>query len=296
MTDTSPLITTTTKVCADDVQDSLGGQGGGSGLPPESGGPAIVDTNSAHTSAHADIKRLMVIDSPLLVVSTLSAGFAGRTPHDTPVDPASFALWRTYHTSGRSGLAVALCLERMLLAETVKERACWMKDCALSLMAGGRHAEAFEMLRPVRVLASRYEGPFRGRLEVAFARAHENLSQYDPAFEHYTAGRFYAGADSYLAAQIDTNTGRCYTDAGRPEDAHGYFDRAYSFALKSGDVLLRAEVDESRACAYEADGDYAEALTCAAYSIYLLAPTNFLLARDESEATYIRIKGKAGAR
>jgi tetratricopeptide (TPR) repeat protein len=295
----SPLTKTMTKCAAadaEDVQVSAGGQDVGKGEPPLSGGPAMAESESAHSSTHAVKNRLIGSSSPLVVV-TLSAGFTGRAPHDTPVDPGSFALWRTYLAGGQLRRAADLCRERLLSAKTEKERDCWVKDLSIVKMAAGEYQSAFDLSLTLRARASRYEGSFRGRLEVNFARAHANLLKFDPAFEHYTAGHFYAeqAGDSYLAAQIDTNTGRCYTSARRPEDSHEYFDRAHAYALKSEDILLQGEIDESRALAFEAEGLLLPARKVATRSLSLL--TDFELAYGETKRTLDRIDAKLiGAR
>jgi tetratricopeptide (TPR) repeat protein len=258
--------------------------------PPVIGGPAKTETASAHTSTQADRERLNIGNSPLIEVVTLSTGFARRTPNGTPCDPASHILWRTHIDANHLADAAAVCAERQLLSETLPERACWFKDLAIVRMAEGRFREAFELLRPVRAVAPNFKGSFRARVETVLARSHEHLRDFDPAFDHYTAARIYAAADSHLAAQIDTNTGRCYTSAGRAEDSYDYFDRAEAFALKSNDTLLQAEIDESRALAFESEGRFREGLVAAAHSLLLLAPTDYRLARAESKATYERIE------
>lgn len=275
---TPPMLTTMTEVVDVDVP------------PVVSGGPANTVTESAHSIVSAS--RVLFMGNAPIEVVTYSTGFAGRTPHSTPADPAANALLRTYLTGNRLSLATELCAERLLLSETLIERACWTKDWAVVLMASGRFREAADRLRPVRTLAPRFDGPYRARVECVIARSHEHLDDYDPAFEHYTAAHFYAEADPFLAAQIDTNTGRCYIHAGRPESSHEYFDRAHSIALQSSDILLQAEIDESRALAFEAQGDYRQALVCAAQSYLLLAPTDFKLAREETKITRDRIERK----
>jgi tetratricopeptide (TPR) repeat protein len=265
------------------------------GPPVESGGPASADTESAQTSNAQGKSRLIISESPIEVV-TYSTGFTGRLPHDTPVDPALNALLRTYLTANLLDRAAALCRERQHHAGTERERTCWFKDLAIVRMAEGKDEAAYDLLLTTRAAAEGYRGAFRSRLDVAFARVHESLGMFDPAFEYYTSAHFFAdeSGDHYTAAQIDTDTGRCYTAADNPKESHRYFDRAYAVALKSQDILLLAEVDESRALACEAERDYTSALTFAARSLFLLAPTDFHLARAESEATYNRISATRG--
>jgi len=273
-------------------------QGGGVGVgcaPPVSPGPAEANLNITHTSTSAGSKSLIEL-SPVVVVNTLSAGFAGRTPHDTPIDPASHALWRAYLAAGRLEFASDLCRERLLTEATKRARVCWVKDLAIVKRAGGGFLDAYDLHLSIAHDASAYGGSFRGRIENGFARSFETLGRYDEAFERYTAASHHAEGDGWLSANVDLNTGRCYTAAGRPDSSYFYFDRAGKIATQLSDSHLLGQIAESRALAFEAEGRFEEAEAEAWRSIQLLAPTGDRTATDESIGTWQRVKGKVRAR
>jgi tetratricopeptide (TPR) repeat protein len=273
-------------------QTSSEGHGGGVGvgsLPGDTGGPADAKRNSAQTSAPIKSERLIEV-SPMVVMGR--DGCAVRTPHSTTTSPEDLALYRALVSARNLSGASELCAERLLLAPDGQPSATWTKDAALVRFHAGDYAAALELLASRYATARAIKGAFLGRYEHSLGLVFQYLGQTDKAFDYYTSAHHHAEADPILRAQIDTNTGRCYTSANRPEDSHSYFNRAYQVALQSNDILLQAEIDESRALAFEAEGNYREALTCAAHSLYLLAPTAHRLARAESGQTYRRIEGE----
>jgi tetratricopeptide (TPR) repeat protein len=290
MTYSTPSKTTNTDSSPVDGELHSGqgvGSGAGSPPPPESGGPAEANDANATTSALAVNSRFNSV-SPIQIVSTLSAGHVARTPHDSPVDPASHALWRHYLIAGHLFDAAQLCRERLLSTESEAEQACWVKDLSIVKLVSGEYEAASDLLLSIRHASTHFQGPFRGRIEVTTARAFEKRRQFDTAFEHYTAAHYYASPDSYLAAQIDTNTGRCYTAANNPEASFRYFDRAEL----SADTLLLAQIEESRALAHFRLGDRDTASLCAAHALYLAKVAGSVTEAEEARRTLDKIEGR----
>jgi tetratricopeptide (TPR) repeat protein len=260
--------------------------------PGDSGGPASADEASANTNTQVKSKRL--IGSPLVVVGN-GGGFAAKTLHTTTDDPSDLVLFRALIFAGRPEDAARLCRERLLQSRDALTSLRWTKDLAIVERVRRRPDRAFDLLASVHWIASTTEGAARGKYESGFGITCEQLGRHDEAFEHYTAGSFFAGqaGDLILAAQIDTNTGRCYTAAKEPESSHEYFDRALEVAIKSNDSHLQGEIHESIALALEAEGKYAEAEGEALLSVRLISATGDRTALEESARTWMRLKAKS---
>jgi len=217
------------------------------------------------------------------------SGFAARVPHDSTTSPEDLALYRTLLDTDLDA-ARNLCCERLLSAPDGQPAATWTKDAALVRFFAGDYRGTLELLSTRYATARVIGGAFLGRYEHSIGLVFQYLGQTDKAFDYYTSAFEHAAADSTLRAQIDTSTGRCYASADRPESAHKYFNRAYRVALQSNDILLQAEILESMACAFEAQGDLRRARTRALRSLVLLDPTPFRLAWEESKGTFERIE------
>lgn len=260
--------------------------------PPCSGGPADANENDAHTSAQVT-SNLLMGSSPLLKVVS-RGGFTARAPHDTPIDPAIYTRWRTLLAEGRLMDAGDLCRERALVEPDGAARVCHVKDLAIVRRLQGDYEGALDIHVTLNLAAERFTGAFRGRIEHGFARSLQTLGYFDAAFERYTASRLHheQGHDPLACAQVDTNLGRCYTEARNPSESYFYFDRAEQVAKQFADFHLLGEIAESRALALEAEGRFEEAEESAWLSVQLLTGTNDKTATAESFATWQRVKGK----
>jgi tetratricopeptide (TPR) repeat protein len=76
-----------------------------------------------------------------------------------------------------------------------------------------------------------------------------------------------------------------------PAEAIKHLDEALKAAREADDVLLRGEVLESFALAYEAKGDTVSARRAALQSVETLEGTGYRLAVEESRGTLMRLLG-----
>lgn len=219
-------------------------------------------------------------------------GFAARTPHDTPIDPETLALWHSHVAAGRYGEAERINRDGAVTAPSEAARVCHIKDLAIISRLTGDLRGALNIHTALNLVADRFDGPFRGRIENGFARSLQTVGDYDFALKRYTGAREYAAGDLILCAQIDTNTGRCYTSAGQPENSHQYFERALKVARQSADSHLEGEILESAALALEMEGKVEEAEEYAHKSVTLISATGDRTALDESVRTWLRLKEK----
>jgi tetratricopeptide (TPR) repeat protein len=267
---------------------------------PPSARSVEVEAASAHTNAAISSKRL--IDVPSLVHTSNSRGRVPATsPQFTPDCLSDKRQFDSLVMSGRFADAIQLCRERLL---TGHDPVRWTKDRSIVSRSEGKYEESFDLLASVHSLAMQLSGVPRGKFENSFGRTHELLGKandspahYDKALEYYTAARIHMeeGGDLIMCASVDTNTGRCHVAAKEPQASFLYFDRAARIAKQFNEGHLLGEIEESRALAFEAAGDYAKALDAVADSIGLLARTNDEVSLAESLRTRARIVGKVNA-
>jgi tetratricopeptide (TPR) repeat protein len=279
------------------------GDGCGSAPPAVSEPPADADSVSAHTTAHAKTNFLIKV-SPIVGVSS----FGERTPaaNEQYSEGYEDELYQFYHfvRSGAFDAATRMCREKLMNARTPYDAFRWTKDRTVVMRAEGDYQGSYDLLASIHAYAITLEGVPLGRYENSFGRTHELLGKangssthYDKALDYYTASRIHMeeGGDLVMCANVDNNTGRCHVAAKEPESSFLYFDRAEQIAKQFNEGHLLGELMESRALAFEAIGNYAEALRCVASSIELLTPTGDIVSLNETKRTGFLILEKATA-
>jgi tetratricopeptide (TPR) repeat protein len=222
------------------------------------------------------------------------SGFAARTREYTPEDPTDLVLFRALVFAADYDGAARLCRERLLGSRDPRTSLRWTKDLAIVERARGLYDHSLDLHCSVVGIASGVEGSLRGKFENGFGRSLELTGRLEDALDRYEIARVHhlqEGAE-LRAAEVDTNTGRCYTAAGRPEYSHKYFARALEAARREGDTHLQGEILESLALALEAEGRVLEAEEAAHRSVQLISATGDRTALDESVRTWMRLKEK----
>jgi tetratricopeptide (TPR) repeat protein len=229
----------------------------------------------------------------LSAVTRSGGGFApAKTLHSTTLADPDLALFRTLTNKGEFGEAMRLCMERVRTSRAEAVQLRWWRDAAIVERMTGRPAASLSILSDTYARAQRLLGVPFGKHLHGLARSLQILGRYDEAFDNYGDATHYLKGEPVLLAQANTNIGRCYTDARRPESSHTYFDRALTVAESHADLLLQGEVWESWACAFEAEGKYAEGFEAAARSVAILAMTRHEAALTESMETWLRLREK----
>ncbi|HEV2763494.1 MAG TPA: helix-turn-helix domain-containing protein [Pyrinomonadaceae bacterium] len=128
---------------------------------------------------------------------------------------------------------------------------------ALSIL--NRHAPLFEKITNHTIL-----GGYHNELAIALRNVgtSENREDFvDRAFVEYAAASYHfeqAGHDSYRA-RVENNLGFLHFKAGRYREAHGHLDVARRLLLGLHDAGSVAQVDETRARVFLAEGRHTEA-------------------------------------
>lgn len=212
-------------------------------------------------------------------------------PHDSTTSREDLALYRRLIGTDLTR-AVELCRERLLTVPEGQPAATWTKDLSLARFLAGDVSGAFDLLTTHYATAVKVSGAFRGRYELSIGQTYAGRGLTDRALDYFTSAYEYAKSDPCLCAQIDTNTGRCYTAAKNPSESYFYFDRAEQVARQFEDWHLLGEIAESRALAFEAEGRIEEAEASAWRSVQLLTQTGDKMATAESVTTWQRVRVK----
>jgi CheY-like chemotaxis protein len=133
----------------------------------------------------------------------------------------------------------------------------------------GRFSQAFHFYNKVTPLLDAIEddelkGSFHVSFAVLFGRlasTDDNTDHVDQALIEYAAASFHfeqAGNDRYLA-RVENNLGFLYFTIGRYRDAHQHLDRARGLFIELKDTGTVAQVDETRARTFLAEGHAREA-------------------------------------
>ena len=143
-----------------------------------------------------------------------------------------------------------------------------------------QYQEAFRILTDAAPLFDEIthhtlKGSYHNELAVVLRNlgTRENRSDYiDRAFVEYAAASYHfeqAGHRTYRA-NVENNLGFLHFKAGRYKEAHQHLDRARRLLISLKDRGTTAQVDETRACVFLAEGSYKEAERTARLAVYAL--------------------------
>lgn len=184
-------------------------------------------------------------------------------------------LWREGKIEASRGVLIRLLNDpfRLELDDKLQISA----NLAMIERDAGRVPEALQILlniSPLIDLTTNEE--LRGKVHNTLASIHQILSNHEQAFQEYTAAAIAhekAGNIKYCA-DIENNLAALKVDAKCPGEAHPHLNRAEKFFKLLGEYVSIAQVDDTRARAYLAEGKVDEALTCAIRSVEYLRTVN----------------------
>jgi tetratricopeptide (TPR) repeat protein len=135
--------------------------------------------------------------------------------------------------------------------------------------ADAQYEEALRLLTQAAPLFNRsnnqtLKGCYHNELAIVLRNlgAREQRADYiDRAFVEYTAASYYfeEAHHKIYGANVENNLGYLHFKAGRYEEAHKHLDRARRLLLALKDKGSAAQVDETRASVFLAQGNYKEA-------------------------------------
>jgi tetratricopeptide (TPR) repeat protein len=254
---------------------------------------------SAHTKAKPSSTLLVMVDSPEIEVV---GGMDGRRPApvDTEYTPARVRSLYDYDSfaalvmDAKFSEAEDFCRLWMLTAPDESIRVRWVNNVGIVKRAEGKPADSLTLLYSIHAAVERLSGLDRGRhhnnLGFTFQLLHkpdEALTEYLRASELHT--------DPVMKAGVNNNLGRLLTSMDAPAEAIKHLDEALKAAKEADDVLLRGEVLESFALAFEAGGEIKSARRAALSSVETLEGTGYRLAEEESRQTMLRLLGRTQA-
>jgi CheY-like chemotaxis protein len=143
------------------------------------------------------------------------------------------------------------------------------------------------------------KGAFHNEFGLVFRRlaVPENREEYlDRALIEYSAASFHfeqAGNIRYLA-RVETNLGFLFFTIGRYKQAHSHLDRARRFFLELKDVGMVAQVDETRARTFLAEGRLADAERLVKSVVKTLEKGDEQAVLAEAVTTYGTVKARLG--
>ncbi|HXD34500.1 MAG TPA: helix-turn-helix domain-containing protein [Pyrinomonadaceae bacterium] len=137
--------------------------------------------------------------------------------------------------------------------------------------SASRFHEALRIYGDVAPLLSRNKNHLlRGSFHNQYALAYKNLGKLERRFEYidrafieFSAAAYHfeqSGNIRYLAL-VETNLGSLFLAAKKPLEAHQHLNRARALLVKLRDKGIIAQVDETRALAFLAQGLYSQAET-----------------------------------
>jgi tetratricopeptide (TPR) repeat protein len=261
--------------------------------PPWFVPPAETGNASAHTTAHDSNTLLSMVVSPEIEAVR---GADGRRPAqvDTNYTPArvellsGYALFSGLVMSARFSEAEDYCRERLLAARDEQTRVRLVNQLTISKRAEGKASDSLSLLcansLPVEQMGALDRGRHHNNLGFTF----QLLGKPDEALDNYLRAASLH-TDPVMRAGVSNNLGRLLVSMDAPAEAIKHLDEALKAAREADDVLLRGEVLESFALAFEAQGDIREARRSALSSVETLEGTGYRLAEEESKATLSRL-------
>ena len=213
------------------------------------------------------------------------------TVHCTPARDADVVRFCTLTNAQNFDGAEQLCRERLLTARDRLTSLRWNKDHAIAKAMRGDFRAAYEILAGAHWLASEVEGTPRGKYENEFGIVHARLGRTSLALEHFNAAyqNHRKAGGIFACAQVDTARARALVTRGETSKALRYLGRALPVAEAHRDTLLTAQIFQSAALAFEAQGDYEAAFRSAARSVSILSESVHEAALIESLETRARL-------
>ncbi|HXT61699.1 MAG TPA: tetratricopeptide repeat protein [Pyrinomonadaceae bacterium] len=227
--------------------------------------------------------------------------------HDTPsVAEARADLAVCYWREGgfdeaRITLSEALSL---VSADDIDLRASILVRAGIVEVDSRRLSEAIRIYNEAAVLVEKssdhnLHGTFHNSFGLALRRMADidNLEAYvDRALVEYAAASFHfeqAGNTRYLA-RVENNLGFLFHTIGRYDDAHTHLDRARQLFLELRDTGTVAQVDETRARTFLAQGRYLDAERLIRSAVRVLERGDEQAILAEALTTYGIVKAKLG--
>jgi tetratricopeptide (TPR) repeat protein len=254
------------------------------------------ETNSAHTNA-AEMNILFnMVDSPNEVVGEGE----GRRPApvdtlytDTEYTPARVRSLHDYERfaalvmAGEFSEATRFCQERILAGGDL-QRVKWTNNASTVKRAEGRPADSLTLLYLNNAVVEPCPPVTRGIHHNNLGFTFQLLGKPDEALDNYLRAASLH-TDPVMKAGVSNNLGRLLVSMDAPAEAIKHLDEALKAAREADDLLLRGEVLESFALAFEAQGEIKSARRAALSSVETLEGTGYRLAEEESRATLERL-------
>lgn len=136
--------------------------------------------------------------------------------------------------------------------------------------SAGKHPQALRVLLDIADDVARYFSPLiKGKYFNTLGAVRYALGEIDAAFEAYTAASIWyeRAHDFKLKSEVENNIALLKREAGLYEDAHFHLDIA---AASSQDEVIHAQIDDSRARVFLAEGKPDKALEVALAAVLAL--------------------------
>jgi hypothetical protein len=260
------------------------------------------ETSSAHTNAVTSNTLLSMVDSPIEVVGEGE----GRRPApvdtlytDTEYTPARVRSLHDYERfaalvmAGEFSEATRFCQERILAGGDL-QRVKWTNNASTVKRAEGRPADSLTLLYLNNAVVEPCPPVTRGIHHNNLGFTFQLLGKPDEALDNYLRAASLH-TDPVMKAGVSNNLGRLLVSMDAPAEAIKHLDEALKAAREADDLLLRGEVLESFALAFEAGGDFKSARRSALSSVETLEGTGYRLAEEESRQTMLRLLGRTQA-
>lgn len=189
---------------------------------------------------------------------------------------AQYELATCYWRSGAFEEARAFFDKALEDAETTEQRGKIQLKQTLIELSTGRHYEAWDLLNQIQIDEANdaLKGRWHGQMALVLRRLiGEGRWDYaDKAIIEYTAAIYHyeqAGNERYCANNLNNLAFLLYK-MGRYEEAHQYLDRAEIIFKRLKDIGILAQVDETRARVFLAQGNYLEAQRFVASAVGVL--------------------------
>lgn len=247
--------------------------------------PPALTTGAVSERAHASVSAHRAFLS--IGISPVEAGETdGR---DVSAESVAREEYNRLYRAGRLGECRRLS-ERML--ETGADRVVWTYKLASVPYEQGNHREAYSILLTNAHLlagcsdayaAGNYNNTF-GMVSQALGELHGMREYLDRALYCYReASRLYELAGLPLkSAYAENNTGWLLIAMGLPERAHKHLNKAQLLFNDAGEAARVADVEDTRALAFEAEGNLKEAFECSSRAV------SSLLVFGEAEAKSLK--------
>jgi tetratricopeptide (TPR) repeat protein len=253
---------------------------------------------SAHTKAKPSSTLLVMVDSPEIEVV---GGMDGRRPApvDTEYTPARVRSLHDYERfaalvmAGEFSEATRFCQERILAGGDL-QRVKWTNNASTVKRAEGRPADSLTLLYLNNAVVEPCPPVTRGIHHNNLGFTFQLLGKPDEALDNYLRAASLH-TDPVMKAGVSNNLGRLLVSMDAPAEAIKHLDEALKAAREADDLLLRGEVLESFALAFEAGGDFKSARRSALSSVETLEGTGYRLAEEESRQTMLRLLGRTQA-